>query len=81
MQQSQNGVTIHFGIRHNTDRRQIKDFVKRDGPALHFLIDTKEMLGTSIDLSRQPCVQKGLLSQVNQGLNILLTLLILFSQP
>ena len=34
----------HFGIRYNMDRRQIKDFVKRDGPALHFLIDTKEML-------------------------------------
>ncbi len=52
MQQAQNGVTIHFGISHNANSRQIKDFVKRDGPALHFLIDAEEMLGSPVNLSR-----------------------------
>ncbi len=56
MDHAERGVTIHFGIGDDSQRRQVVDLFERNRLFVHFLIDAVQMLRPPINLSDQPVV-------------------------
>src|SRR5215831_177253 len=79
MDDSEEGVAIHLRVRHDAQGGQIVDLLKCNRLLVHLLVDPVEVLRPAIDLPRQSVLSHGLVHELDDLLDILLSIFISFS--
>ena len=74
MDDTQGSITVFYRINDNSDREEIVDLVKSLVLVAHLLVDTKEVLDSSVNVSLNTCVRDALSDIVTDLFYVSLTL-------